>query len=295
MARSYRFAIIQFAPDEARGERLNIGVVIIREEGLDLRTTRRLERIRAISAAIDYETVKGLIENMRGLDRILRQRNAVSADVRLQNLSTVGPLRMSQLGTFVAESSTAYEDRIASLMRLWVEPEPAPKQLKEKRSRLFSSVKKIFRRERVLAKRDEGLESHRIVPAYELADGLVADLVLQNGAYHVVETVDASGNEHAFRRAVSEIAVSALVLERARMRFGEDVTKARLVFTASTVLERVARPALDAAEHQGTELINWESRDDRERFIHSLSSLAIPIEAKRKARFVSPSGGDLFH
>jgi hypothetical protein len=295
MARSYRFAIIQFAPDEVRGERLNVGVIILREESLDLRITRRLERIRAMTAAVDFESIKGLIDNMHGLDRILRETEAVGFEARLQNISKVGPLRLSQAGSFVAESSTAYEDRVASLMRLWVEPEPAAKQMKEKRSRLFSSVKKIFRRERVLAKRDEGLESHRIVPAYELDDGLVADLVLQNGAYHVIETVDASGNEHAFRKAVSEIAVSALVLERARMRFGEAVTKARLVFIASTVLERVARPALDAAEHQGAELVNWESRDDREKFIHSLSSLAIPIEAKRKARFVSPSGGGLFH
>ena len=295
MAHSYKFAIIRLEPNDVRGERLNIGALILRDERIDVRLTRRMERVRAISAAIDISTLKGLVGNFDGLDKQLRKEGPADSESRFKNLSRIGPLALSQVGTFVAESESAYEARVEALLTMLVEPEPAAKHLRSKKTKLLSEVKKIFRQERVLAGRDEGLESHRIVTSYSFDDGLVADLVLRNGAYHVIETVDASGDEHAFRRAVTEIAISALVLERARMRFGEKATIARLVFTASAALEKIAQPSLDAAEHQGTELINWASSDDRNRFVQKLSAMAIPIEKQGKTRFVSPIGGDLFH
>ena len=132
-----------------------------------------------------------------------------------------------------------------------------------------------------MAKKDEDLSSHRILTAFELDDGLVADLVLKNGSMHVVETVDAASEDETAKRAISEVAVSALVLERARMRFGKDNTKAKLVYSASANLERVARPSLEAVENQGAQLVNWESADDRTKFIHSMAMLATPIPSKR--------------
>src|SRR5262249_52532884 len=129
---------------------------------------------------------------------------------------------------------------------------------------------------------DEDLSSHRIVTAFELDDGLVADLVLRNGSMHVVETVDATSEDETARRAISEVAVSALVLERARMRFGKENTKGKLVYSATADLERIAKPSLEAVENQGAELVNWDSADDRTKFIHSMSILATPIPSKRK-------------
>jgi hypothetical protein len=146
----------------------------------------------------------------------------------------------------------------------------------------------------VLAQKDEDLSSHRIIQSFELDDGLVADLVLRNGAMHVVETVEASGGEESIRKAVAEVGVAALVLERARMKFGEKETKGRLVYSASPALERVARPSLEAAEHQGAQLVNWDSADDRAKFIHSLSMLATPVPSKRKKTKVVSGAGPKF-
>jgi hypothetical protein len=65
MGRSYKFAIIRFAPDETRGENLNIGVLIFRETDVDIRMTRRLDRVRAISGAVDLKSVESIVENLR--------------------------------------------------------------------------------------------------------------------------------------------------------------------------------------------------------------------------------------
>jgi hypothetical protein len=105
---------------------------------------------------------------------------------------------------------------------------------------------------------------------------------------HVVETVDASGSDESARKAVSEVGIAALVLERARMKFGRDQTNGRLVYSASAALEHVARPSLEAAENQGARLVNWDSADDRAKFIQSLAMLATPIPTKRgRAKFLS--------
>jgi hypothetical protein len=125
------------------------------------------------------------------------------------------------------------------------------------------------------------------VTGYQLEEGLVADMVLQNGAMHVIETIDATGEDGSIRRAIGEIGIAALVLERARMKFGEANTKARLVYNASSALEAIALPSLEAAAHQGAELINWASGNDRVRFVHSLASLATPIERKRRVKSVT--------
>ena len=113
----------------------------------------------------------------------------------------------------------------------------------------------------------ENLDSHRIISNYEIAEGLEADFLLKNGAMHVIETVDASDDHTSARKIVSDIAVSALVLEQARMTFGENAARSNLVYDASSTLERIATPSLDAAAHQGAVLVNWASGDDRRRYI----------------------------
>ncbi len=280
----FKFAIVRLSPDDSRDERINIGVAVFDDAGLDVRIAQRLEKVRAISTAVDPEAIRALADNLRILDQRAALEGGFEIDERARAISRLGPLTLSPLGTFAAENPDAYEARVASLMRTLIEPEVAPQKIREKRSRLLTQVKQQFRRDRVLAKKDEDLSSHRIVSGFVLEQGLIADLVLQNGAMHVVETVDASGDQDSLRRAIGEIGVAALVLERARMKFGEENTKARLVYNTSASLEAVARPSLEAAEHQGAILTNWASADDQRRFVLSLSSLATPIETKRRAR-----------
>ena len=290
MAHFYNFAIIRVAPDDARDERLNIGAVVFNEHGLDIRISKKLEKVKAISSAIDISSLRNLLDNLRGLDEQIRI-SASTVEVRAKMISRVGPISLSTLGKFEAGNSQDYDLRLAAIMKAMVEPEPAFFRPREKRSKLLTQVKSIFRQEGVLAKKDEDLDSHRILTAFEIDSGLTADLVLKNGVMHIVETIDVSGDEDSARRAFSEIGIAGLVLESARMKFGDNMTKARLVYEASPNMERVALPALRAAEHQGAILTNWASADDRELFVHSLASLATPLQKKtnkRTGRFAMP-------
>lgn len=283
MAHFYDFAVIRLAPGDARDERLNIGALVFKQDGLDIRLTRRLEKVRAISAALDQRTLQDVIGQFSTIDQFARESGCQDGVSRHRMLSRIGILSLSGLGK-VDATPALYEERLESILRNLVEPEPQAKRIREKRSSLLTQVKKAFQQERVMARKGETLEDHRILPRFEVGEGLVADLVLKNGVYHVVETVDVSRDDDSLRKAIGEIGISSLTLESARLRFGKQQTKARLVYSASAYTERHAKAALDAAVSQGCELINWGSDKDRERFVSSLVQLATPLPTRHRAR-----------
>lgn len=278
MSLCYKYAVAQFADGTARNERLNVALVIFRHNTLDVKVSRSIDKIRAMSFAVDLDLVRESIERLSDLDAYFVANGADSADARIENLREVAAVTLSPLGTFYAESDESYQRAVQSIFNKMVEPEPSLSYTSRRRpSKLLTSVKSAFATERVLARKGEDLSAHRIISNYKLAEGLPADLILKNGAMHIVQTVDGVENEGALRKFVSNVAVSALVFERARMTFGDVNTIPRLVYQASALLEASMKPSLDAAEHQGAHLVNWESRDDRTRFIVELSSLAEPL------------------
>ncbi|MBB3565984.1 DUF3037 domain-containing protein [Rhizobium sp. BK491] len=296
MDRSYRFSILRLSPDDFRGERLNIGVAIFFENDLEVKFTKRLEKLKAMSFAIDVELLYSFAKNLRTIDAISRKNGLSSAEDRYKEISRIGPFSLSDIGEFSADSATAYAERVDKILSKVVDPEPALKYPIFKKTRLLSELKRTLKDERILARSNEGLESHRLVVGYQLDNGLVADLVLKNGAFHVIETVDASGGMEAIKKMVSGIALSALVLERARMKFGSEQTKARIVYSASSALETIAQPSLEAAENQGAELINWSSKDDQLKLLNLLTSVAVRLEkGSTNKTVVSGETKTLFH
>jgi hypothetical protein len=291
MAPSYNYALVRLDAHPSRDERLNVGVIVVRDDGIDVRVPRNLTKISAISAALDAEAVKLAVEELPEIDQYIRGEGAGAICDRLAGLRDFSPFSFSELCTFVAHSEDAYEEALWGILQRLVEPEsPRPKARPKKASPLLSVIKGALRKERILARKGEDLTAHRVVPGMALAEGLYADLVLQNGAMHVIETVDASSEDASLRKVVTEIAVSALVLEQAKIVFGEGQTKPQLVYHASLSIEAAAMPSLNAAAHQGTELINWASRDDQVRFMTRVSSLAVPFEkASRSSKRVHAS------
>ena len=140
-------------PDGSRGESLNIGLAVFDQDKLDVRAGARLEKIRALSAAVDPSTVQEIIENLPNLDQKLRDTGLVSAEDRLRMLSRIGPVSLSLTGQFVADNASTYEARLSAIMKAMVIPEVAPKRFQHKRSRLLTQMKAAFRLEGVMTKR----------------------------------------------------------------------------------------------------------------------------------------------
>lgn len=281
MTRRLPYVVIRVA-DSLRGEALNAAIAIFDVSSAEVRLPRRLDKLRAMSHALDLEAFKETLCRLPDVDRLIVSQGVSRLDERLARLRDFTALDFSEPAWIEAPTHDAYEAAVRNLLTHLVEPEPARVAPARKRSKLLSVVKRAFAAERVLARKGEDLNSHRIVTNFEIAEGLQADFLLKNGAMHVVETVDASDDQTSARKIVSDIAVSALVLEQARMTFGENTTYGRLVYDASPSLERVASPSLEAAAHQGALLVNWASGDDRRKLLVELTSLATPIEGKAK-------------
>lgn len=283
MARSYKFSVVQFRAHPLREERLNIAIAVFRDDGLDIFLGRKIDKLRAISAAIDLPEVERSVHALVEIDAFVRSTGVQSLDQRLRELSSLGSFDLSALGEFLAPDRRAYEHRIDELTRTLIEPEPAPApEVRKRPSRLRRTLKEALRHERILARRGEGLEMHRVVTNQRIAEGLTADFLLQNGAMHVIETVDAGEDEAPIRRVITEVAVSALVFEGARMAFRDNETLARLVYRASSTIENALAPSLKAAEHQGAQLINWASADDQRKLLAELSKLADPAQPRHR-------------
>lgn len=279
MGRDFEYAVVQFV-DRERDERLNAGLAIFSNRGLDLRLPKRLDKMRALSAALDLEGLRTAISNLTEFDRMLVSDGTVVVKDRIRLLAELSTFVITEPCRFVANSAASYEELASQLLKALVEPEPARAKIVRKRTRLVSVFKQALRRERLLARPGEDLSAHRVLSNVQIAEGLAADFVLQNGAMHVIETVDASEDDFSPRRIVSDIAISALVLEQSRMTYGERQTTTRIVYDASASAERVAMPSLYAAAHQGAELINWASQDDRNKLLVLLSTLAVPTERR---------------
>lgn len=287
MVHSYKYAIAQLHANPMRGERLNVAIVVFGPDHLQVHRARNLDKLRAISGALDVTVVDQALSNLWSIDQGVLSEGLRSPEERLEVLQTMSPMGFSTFGQFAANDTSAYEQAVIRLLGQLVEPEPAPKASNPPRkSRLLSSLRAAFRAEKILAAKGEGIDSHRIVADEPLADGLNADFILKNGAMHIVQAVDASHTDR-IRKAVQEIGVSALVFEQAKMQFGDAKTQARLVYSASSQLETSLTPALYAAEHQGAELVNWESQDQKTKFIVRMSALAEPISNQSRADFGS--------
>jgi Protein of unknown function (DUF3037) len=283
MERYSNFSIVQFAAHPARDERLNIGIAVFHGDRIDVRISRRLERLRAISGAVDVERIRESALRLSEIDDHLRSQGMEAAAERADKLSQYGGFKLSPLGQIDSGTSFGYEDAIANLLQTLVEPEPAPVRLaKPRSSKLLTTLKKAFRQERILAQKGDTIESHRVVVDHPIVDGLKANLVLRNGAMHVFETVDATSGDTSQNKLFKDIGYSTIVLEQARMVFGEAETKTRLIYQASSAMEKLAKLGLDAAAHQGAELVNWESQDDRSKFLVTVTALAEPLPPKGK-------------
>lgn len=281
MARFTKYAIARFSSHPARDERLNVALVIFNEDGLDIRLGKRLDKIRSITGMADPAELRGTLESLTEIDRVLIEGGDNDPRSRWEILTNLGFADLSGMADLDCSTSAVYENSISLLMKGLIEPEPAQAKAIHKKSPLLSTVKLALRRERILARPGDDISDHRVVSNLPLAEGLTADLVLKNGAMHVVETIDASSPDTSARKIVTDIALSALVLEQARISFGEQQTRANLIYDASASTEAIAMPSLRAAEHQGANLINWQSQDDQRRFVTHLASLATPYENKR--------------
>jgi len=278
MVISYKYGILQLRSDDVRNEILNVGIVVEKEGGLVVHCPTKLDKIRAISAALNEDEVRSDIFSIPSMVDQFQLEQKLN-EKTLEAISQFVGLNVGAFGRFECPNAGFYDGQVDWLMNTYVNPEPsAPKPVQKKPTKLRNSIKKALNEVKILARKSDGLDSHRVLTDHKLSEGVVVDFLLQNGKMHVVEAVDATNDMSSVRKFIFDIAMSAFTFEHARMQFGDNSIRPKLIYSASSNVEKSITSSLLAAEHQGAEIINWLSEDQKRAFVSEFIELAHPVD-----------------
>jgi hypothetical protein len=270
MARSFEFAVLRLAPDPARGEAINLGIVVFLDGGLDVRIGEVVTRARLLYPEVTPERLREGIALLRRLGSV-----DLSVTDRHRSLRQLGLFSLGELGSFTDEGDQpqTYESHIARLLRLFTATPRGDKTRSRPVSRLNTAVRKVLRTEKVLATLGDAgaISEHKIVPEWPLPTrpSLRADLALRNRIMRVCEIVELTlGDDSPPPPGLFE---GVVTLDVAHIEANAEQTV--FAYRASGPSARIDE-ALGIARLHASNLVNWDVTRDREEFLHEWISAA---------------------
>src|SRR3984893_13627180 len=235
MAHTFKYAILTAIPDQRRGERVNIGLVVFLRDHLDIRFSD-LSKVAAIAGGGNWgEYADKVAERLH--KRFVTNRDPAEF-MRLSGVSE-RIIRLSEIAWFSIPDETLYETRVSSILDTLVK-KPRP-ETRPRSSRINTEMASEFKRARVLASPREGIEDRKVVRDFYISEeeGLRADFAVKNGIMHATATLD-------LRKTtvhLSYATLPALILDKAVKTFGNE-TKRFGVYAAQQSTMAQFRPHL---------------------------------------------------
>ena len=263
MERSYNYALLRFAPDKIRGERVNIGLVVFKDGHADVRLTNNLSKAQTLVPNEDLAPLwRDLSESIMD---IVRSHNA---DTAMRLLAEFGPITVSPVAQFMAGTDT-YESRIDELLK-WLVTPASRVSAKAGTSRLATHIRAEFRKHKLLAASVDEINNHKVVVGYELPgdDDLSIDFALKNGSYRFTQVVDYRTTPKGAHAKIKEVSLKAIAIHQAPRAMGvaaTDVMGYALVWVPPELAD-VARPHLKVLSDFTTEIFHYDVPKERERY-----------------------------
>jgi hypothetical protein len=254
MAHTFEYAILTAVPDQRRGERVNIGVVVFLNDRLDIRFSD-LSKVSAIAGGGNWGEYADKVA-----DR-LHKRFSTAHDPKefLRLAGTVERIiRLSEIAWFSVPDERVYEERVSSILDTLVK-KPRP-ETRPRSSRINTEMASEFRRANVLAGPKEGIDDHKVVRDFSVSEEeeLRADFAVKNGMVHATATLD-------LRKSIVHLSYAtlpALILDKAAKTFGKE-TKRLGVYAAPQSTLSQFRPHLRILADYADDIYNWLDPDDR--------------------------------
>ncbi|HCD3525046.1 TPA: DUF3037 domain-containing protein [Klebsiella pneumoniae] len=255
---TYQYSIIRVTPNPVRAETINVGMIVMRPSGADVRVIETTAKIKAITNAFGLDA----LENIRSqFEKILGS----GLSLEQATLFFQGKLTLSATGTFHAENDAEYNKKINELNKLYITPEKSKKKTEVTQKRIITELKDRFEAEGILGKDIRDISNHKVVQGYPLseAEGLYAELLLKNGIYHLTETLDFRISN--VRQKIGESAVKAITMNTAKTLWKDEV-KTFVVFAADTTHERIHSQQLNLVGGYSDGMFNLLSDQDMARY-----------------------------
>ncbi len=264
----FEYSIIKYVPDFRRGEIINIGIIVFRDSGIDLRlinTSAKLRMFDGASLGHELGELGEAIEELSSLEKSTESR------FHLIN-SFSNQIQLSSRASFSIQGTHEYEKITNRLYDDLVKPKAVREPSTVRYSRLHTTLKREFKRLELLATNLNEIDEHKIVSGYPLSNstGLVADFMLKNGKYHMSETIDF--NVVDINSKFKETSLKAMTFLEGKKVLG-DATACYLVYSASNSKEKEITTHLNMASDYSDKLFNFESADDKASYFNILSQL----------------------
>lgn len=251
MVRSYSYAVLQATPDERRGERVNIGLVILKHQELDIQVCES-RKLRALTGKSWDAFIDQFTQTLKRFDD-----PALTDEGRFERLKVVqGQLSLGKSGWFRTNGST-YDGVTKEIMRALVE-RPREKLMRDATA-VVSAISHELRSASILAGRDETIDSGKVVRGYHVDTGLEADFAQLNSRLHIAAVLDLrADNPH-----IAQAALKAVVLDRAERIHGKKVHKIG-VYSCAPARRTELKEHISILSQYSEDTLNWEDKSDRD-------------------------------
>jgi hypothetical protein len=263
----FDYSLLKYLPDPKRGEIINLGIVIYRSSGVDVRLLNNVSKIRMFDGSTSFSELNKLndsIIKICGFDKEPQEQ--------FERLKTFGTgIFMNDLSSFSISNIGEYEFYVTKLFNELVRPH-STREPQRGNSRFFTRTKNEFKRLKILAKNDSDINKHKIVPHFpiDLNSGLEADFMLKNGKYHMSELIDY--NVENIQPKFKETSLKAMTFITGRRLFGSNMG-CYFVYSASASKDKDIISHLNLAEDNSDKMFNLDSSDEKASYYQLLSEL----------------------
>lgn len=274
------FYVIRHQPYPSRDEHVNIGVFVLRADGIPyVRLATNIRKIRALDPSADLSAAR---EQEDGIPRFLSRLGVRGVDA-VKAFRMFGSWKLSEHpGHFEYSNEQDFERGVQWAIAETCEPRAGRRsEPRELPSRLFVDLKNTFSRYGWMGSTATDIEKHLIVSRYPLnpEEHVRAEFALKNGVLHVIETVDFRRGEASerHRQAMQKATVFSIAQLTDKNAFRG------VIIAASNSPD--ARPSLRLLEHFARVYAYESTADMQDLFSHlgnatGKPALEIPLAAR---------------
>ena len=252
---TYDYSLIVVEPDARRGERVNVGILVFRPDGLDVRILET--RKAAFIASSNWDAylrsfqanLSETFHETRSVERVREAASILSPQARL-----------SEPGWFQARDADEYEANIKRIVTTLVARPKRSRKVHE--STVASEIAASFKKADILGSPGEDLKSGRVIRNVDVDEGtgLYADFALQNGSLHIATTISfTTTNPH-----LGTSASKAVTMDRAKKTLGN--TKAYCVYAVAPSRATEVREHVSLLKDYADGVFNWLDPEEQTGF-----------------------------
>lgn len=265
MSTTYHYVVLRLAPDQMRGEVINVGIALFpTDEAARVVTMATLNKLRAIDATWDAQR---LFAWTQGVQMVLESASSIAA--KTQALARFGFCEPDSVGMFAADTPEEVALRLKAIKATYIANkanEDRPKR--EKRTRLQTALREQFKKMHVLGNDTDDIANHLVVanvpvPAHS---ELKNDFVYKNGVYRITQTIDYHVAPDSVHQKLAEACVKSTAAELAMKTYGPE-TQRLAVLDIPQGLEDATDTHVDLLLAQGFEVFHYGDKQSMSEYL----------------------------